>query len=102
MAKKENVKNTAKKTYFGSSALFSAVISAALIISVIITASVYAVVSRKSVEDTSLRVALAATKGTGNSVDTYFITKRTALESYTLRFGGALEMEEEELVGRLT
>lgn len=103
MAKKaKNADKAAKISIFSSSALFSAVISAVLIIAVIATTAIYAVVSRKSVEDTSLGVALAATKGTGNSADTFFITRRIALESYALRFSGALEMEEEELVGRLT
>ena len=97
----KNVKSIAKKSIFSSSALLSAVISAVLIIAVIATTAIYAVVSRKSVENTSLAVALAATKGTGNSADTYFTTRRIALKSYALRFSGALEMEEEGLVGRL-
>ena len=97
----KNVKNNAKKTYFSSSALFSAIISAVLIISVIVTTVLYAVVSRQSVENTSLGIALAATKGTGNSADTYFITRRIALESYALRFHDALEMSQDELVVKL-
>lgn len=93
----KNAKNTAKKSIFSSSALFSAVISAVLIIAVIVTTAIYAYVSRKSVENTSLGIALAATKGTGNSADTYFITRRIALESYALRFHDALEMDDERV-----
>ncbi|MGN0578772.1 MAG: EAL domain-containing protein [Ruminiclostridium sp.] len=94
----KNAKNTAKKSIFSSSAIFSAVISAVLIIAVIATTAIYSVVSRKSVENTSLGIALAATKGTGNSADTYFITRRIALESYALRFHDALEMDDERVV----